>query len=76
MKHELYAEVELLTDVPKFGLERGDIAKIIDTAGEAYVLEAFNVFGDTLGVFILPDNQIRPLNKNMVFKSRDLKLVS
>jgi hypothetical protein len=75
MKFELYKDVELLTDVPKFGLKKGDVVKIIDYSDEHYVLEAFNVLGETIGVFILPENKICELNKNMVFHTRKFELV-
>jgi hypothetical protein len=75
MKYDLYKDVELLTDIPKFGLKNGDIVKVIDYSDTHYVLEAFNVFGETIGVFILPENQICSLQKNMVFHTRKFELV-
>lgn len=75
MIHKLYSEVELLTDVSKFGLKAGDVVKVVDYAETNYVLEAFNVLGDTIGVFILPENKIKALAKNKVFNTRNIELV-
>ncbi len=75
MKYKLYTDVELLKDIPKFGLISGDIVKIVDYAEMNYVIEAYNVLGETLGVFILPENQIRNLKKNTVFHSRNIEFV-
>ncbi len=63
MKLNLYTEVELQTEVQKFGLKIGDVVKIIDYSGNDYVLEAFDVLGETIGVFILPENKIKKLEK-------------
>jgi hypothetical protein len=75
MKHKLYTEVELKTDLPKYGLKAGDVVKLIDYSGENCVLEAFNVLGETLCVFVLPENFIKKLNKNKIFSARNLETI-
>ena len=52
--------------MPEFSLKPGDVVKIIDYSENNYVLEAFNVPGETIGVFILPKNRIRALHKNKI----------
>jgi bifunctional DNA-binding transcriptional regulator/antitoxin component of YhaV-PrlF toxin-antitoxin module len=75
MKYQLYTDVELQVDVIKFNLKKGDVVKIIDYSDKSYVLEAFNVLGETIGVFMLSENQIKKLQKNKVFSTRDLEFV-
>ena len=75
MKYKLYIDVELLTNIPKLGLKNGDVVKIIDYSEKNYILEAYNVIGETIGVFILPENKIKNLQHDKVFHTRKIELV-
>ena len=70
MKYKLYTDVVLLADVPKFNLQKGDVVKIIDYSVNLYVMEAYNVKGETIGVFTLLENQIKKLQSNEIFHTR------
>jgi hypothetical protein len=75
MKYQLYTDVVILTEIPKFGLISGDVVKIIDCLNDMYILEAFNVKGETIGVFSLPEEKIESLQQNEVFHTRKLEFV-
>ncbi len=75
MKYQLYTDVIILTEIPKFGLISGDVVKIIDCLNDMYILEAFNVKGETIGVFSLPEEKIESLQQNEVFHTRKLEFV-
>ena len=70
MKYKLYTDVVLLTDVPKFNLQKGDVVTIIDYSVNLYIMEANNVKGETIGVFTLLENQIKKLQSNEIFHTR------
>lgn len=77
MPYELFSEVALKKDLPEKGLEKGDIATIVEhhlvSEGEdGYSLEVFNAIGDTIAIVTLPESQIEPLTKNEVLKTRSL----
>ncbi len=74
MKYQ-YTDVIILTEIPKFGLISGDVVKIIDCLNDMYILEAFNVKGETIGVFSLPEEKIESLLQNEVFHTRKLEFV-
>lgn len=75
MKYQLYTDVVILTEIPKFGLISGDVVKIIDCLNDMYILEANNVKGETIGVFSLPEEKIESLQQNEVFHTRKLEFV-
>ena len=77
MKYKLYEEVILLEDVIQKGLQKDDVATIVEhhpvPGGEdGYLLEVFNVLGNTIAVITLPESAIAPLKENEVFSVRPL----
>ena len=73
MKYQLYTDVVILTNIPKFALQKGDVVKIIDFVDGFYMLEAYDVFGKTIGVFSLTEDKIKNFQKNEVFHARELE---
>lgn len=77
MKYKLFEEVILLQDVSQKGLQKGDVATVVDhhpvdDGEDGYSLEVFNVLGDTIAVVTLPESSIAPLTENEVFNVRHL----
>jgi hypothetical protein len=64
---ELLQNVALTRDIAEHGLNRGDVAVLVDrmphpTGGEpGCLLEVFNAVGDTLAVITVPQSAIEPL---------------
>ncbi len=75
-KPDLYTEVTLTRDVPAHGLQRGDIATVIDyvphpQGGEdGCILEVFNVLGESMAVITVPISAITPLRANQIPSAR------
>jgi hypothetical protein len=73
---ELYQRVVLNTDQPQHNLKKGDIGTLIDTVphptgGEnGYILEIFNVKGESVSVITLPQSQVEPLPDNAILSVR------
>lgn len=67
MSYQLFARVALNDDLPAHGLQRGDVATIVETypGGEGqdqgYSLEVFNAIGETIAVVTVRESQIEPL---------------
>jgi hypothetical protein len=77
MRYKLFEEVILLEDVPDKGLQKGDVATVVEhhpisNGQEGYSLEVFNVLGDTIAVISLPESAIAPLTENEIFSVRPL----
>jgi hypothetical protein len=77
MRNKLFEEVILLEDVPAKGLQKGDVATVVEHhpvphGEDGYSLEVFNVLGDTVAVISLPESAIAPLTENEVFSVRPL----
>ena len=78
MKIPLYTQVALKCNLRKYCLQQGDIATVVDylegdeNLPNAYVLEAFNALGETIGVFTLPHNKVTSLSENEVLHVRQL----
>lgn len=77
MKYKLFVEIVLLNDFPEKGLQKGDIATIIDyhpvvTGKDGYTLEAFNALGDTISIVTVSESDIEPLQKNEILSVRKL----
>ncbi|MBM4025083.1 MAG: DUF4926 domain-containing protein [Planctomycetes bacterium] len=75
MKHQLFEEVVLRTDIAEKGLKRGDVATVVEhhpvPAGEdGYSLEVFNALGDTIAVITVPESCIESLTEDEVFSVR------
>lgn len=75
---ELYQRVCLAHEIPEYNLKQGDIATLIDTVphpegGEkGYVLEIFNVLGDSINIIIVPQSAVIPLQSNQIYSARVL----
>ena len=61
MTYQLFQEVVLAIDVPEKGLQKGDVATIVEehpvVGGErGYTLELFNALGETIAVVTVPES--------------------
>lgn len=78
MSHQLFTRVALKDDLPAHGLQRGDVATIVETypGGEGqeqgYSLEVFNAIGATIAVVTVRESQIEPLAPDEVLHVRRL----
>ncbi|NOZ60683.1 MAG: DUF4926 domain-containing protein [Calditrichaeota bacterium] len=80
MKYELFKEVSLAKDMPEKGLKKGDVATIVeyhpgDNSPDGYTLEVFNVFGDTIAIVTVSEDDIEPLKENEIFTARTLEIL-
>jgi hypothetical protein len=69
--YQLFHEVVLAIDVPEKGLQKGDIATIVDehpvVGGErGYTLEVFNVLGETTAIATVPESAIMGMTAHEV----------
>ena len=78
MKPELYQEIALKQDFPKFNLYRGDIATLIDYVPsptgdeEGAILEVFNALGESIAVVAVPVSSIEIVQPNDLLSIRRL----
>ena len=78
MKAALFSEVALARHVPEHGLNRGDVATVVEhlpetqaSGGEAgYVLEVFNAVGESIAVVAVPVSAVEPLKPTQVLSAR------
>lgn len=75
MTYPLFQEVVLAIDVPEKGVQKGDIATIVEhhpvSSGEdGYSLEVFNALGETVAVVTVPESAITSLTANEVLRVR------
>jgi len=71
-------EVALTRDLPEQRLCRGDVATVVEKlpateasgGGEGYVLEVFNVIGETIAVVTVPVWGVQPLQADEVLTVR------
>jgi hypothetical protein len=74
----LYSRISLNRDFPEYNLKRGDIATFIDTVPdpdgieEGYILEVFNVLGDSIDVVTVPKSAVAPLRSDEIPQVRAL----
>jgi hypothetical protein len=79
MKFELYSQVALTTNIPKYGLREGDVVTLVeflegdDNLPNAYVCEVFNAVGDTIAVCTVKEEQLHALSKNEILHIRTLE---
>ncbi len=75
---KLYQQVFLVRDFPEYHLQAGDTATIVETVShptggeDGYVLEIFNVFGESVDVVTVPQSAVQELQHNQVFSVRSL----
>lgn len=78
---ELYSRISLNQDFPEYNLKAGDIATFIDTVPdsdgieEGYVLEIFNVLGESIDTVIVPKSAVSPLRSTEIPTIRSLSQV-
>ena len=77
MKYELFQQVALAKDIPEKGLQRGDLATVVDrhpaNKGEpGYSIEIFNALGDTISVTVVPESFLQELTANEILHVRPL----
>ena len=78
MAYQLFTRVALKEDLPEQGLQRGDVATIVEahdgTAGRepGYSLEIFNAVGETIVILVVRESQIEPLAPDEVLHVRHL----
>ena len=78
---ELYSRVSLNRDFPEYSLKAGDIATLVDTVSdpdgieEGYVLEIFNVLGESIDTVIVPQSAISSLKPTEIPAIRSLSQV-
>jgi hypothetical protein len=76
MSLELYQQVVLTLDLPKYNLKKGDVATLIDyvahPAGQedGCVLEIFNAIGESVTVIIVPQHNIEPMQPDEILTIR------
>ncbi|MBK8044706.1 MAG: DUF4926 domain-containing protein [Haliscomenobacter sp.] len=77
MKYALFSRVALLEDIPDFQLKAGDLVTIVDYLpanefhGNGYVVEVFDVLGETLGVLTVDENQLQSLQPHAIPAMRE-----
>lgn len=77
MKFNLYSKAALAEDLPAYQLVKGDLVTIVECLpatgkhGNGYVVEVFDVFGNTLHVIALKESQLRALLPKAVPSMRE-----
>lgn len=75
-KLELYQRVILTRDVPEEHLRQGDVAWLIDTAHDpvanedGYILEIFNVLGESIAIATVSVDAVEPLRADFIPAAR------
>jgi Domain of unknown function (DUF4926) len=74
MSQELDSIV-LTTDLPQYGLERGDIGTVvlIHQGGKGYEVEFMTLDGETIAVVSLLPSQVRPIGRGEIAHVRTLQ---
>ena len=78
MSYQLFTRVALKENLPEQGLQRGDVATIVEAHAArpeqepGYSLEAFNAVGETIAVVVVRESQIEPLASDEVLHVRHL----
>lgn len=71
MKLELYKHAVIASDLPEFGLKRGDLVTVVDEMispdGECgYAVEVFNALGETMDVHLLPASALESASEDEI----------
>lgn len=78
MAYRLFTRVALKQNIPRYKLQHGDVATIVEIhpgrpdQEMGYTLEVFNAIGDTLAVITVEESQIEALTVNEVLHIRHL----
>jgi hypothetical protein len=73
---ELYQQDALRQDLPQHGLWKGDVATLVDHVPHpdgketGYILEIFNVLGESIAVVAVPTSTVEPLRSDEIFTVR------
>jgi len=69
-----YQRVALLVDLPRHGLQAGDIGVVVMIHGDnaGYELEIFSADGQTLDVVSVMAEQVRPVRRRDVLHVREM----
>jgi hypothetical protein len=76
MAYELFKRVSLAEDLPEYGLNKGDLANIVERhegkPGQetGYSLEVFNAVGETIAVLVVEESKINPVKENEILHVR------
>ncbi|MCB0031335.1 MAG: DUF4926 domain-containing protein [Anaerolineales bacterium] len=81
MTFQLFQEVVLAIDLPAKGLQKGDVATIVEehpaVDGEkGYTLELFNALGETIAVVTVPEAAIAAMTAQEVLTVRQFSAAS
>jgi len=82
MTYELFTRVSLADDLPEYGLDKGDLATIVERhegkPGQetGYSLEVFNAVGETIAVLVVEESKINPVKGNEILHVRRLDKVA
>jgi hypothetical protein len=66
MKLELFKKAVLVHDIPEDHLKHGDLVTVIDYLDNpepGYMLEVFDVLGNTVNVLAVPERYLEPLHE-------------
>jgi hypothetical protein len=77
MKMDLFKRVALRVDLPEYGLQKGDVATIVEHLPgngreDGYAVEVFNSVGDTIAVIAVPESAVEPLTADTIPSVRPL----
>jgi hypothetical protein len=75
LKFALFQQVALARDIPEKGLQRGDLATIVDyhpikEREPGYSVEIFNAIGDTIAVEAVPETFLEALTSDEILHVR------
>ncbi len=79
MKYKLYTNVAFSENIPQHGIEKGDVATIVDFHPSAnnnedgYSLEVFNAIGQTIAIVVVGESKIELLKDNEILHVRQLQ---
>jgi hypothetical protein len=76
MGYDLFTRVSLAEDLPEYGLNKGDLATIVERhegkLGQetGYSLEVFNAVGETIAVLVVEESKINLVKENEILHVR------
>ncbi len=82
MAYPLFSRVSLAEDLPEYGLQKGDLATIVERhkggLGQetGYSLEVFNALGKTITVLVVEESKILPVQADEILQVRRLENVA
>jgi len=82
MAYQLFSRVSLAEDFPEYGLQKGDLATIVERheggPGQetGFSLEVFNALGETITVLVVEECKILAVHANEILQVRRLEHVS